>query len=45
MILYFKSMKTLELLKYFKRLNYIDKLRLVIHLLENNNFLDIEKIL
>jgi len=29
-------MKTLEILRYFKRLSEIDKLRLAIHLLESN---------
>jgi len=35
-ILNFKSMKTLEILRCFKRLSEIDKLRLAIHLLESN---------
>ena len=36
MILKFKSMKALELLRHFKKLDHIDQLRLSIHLLENN---------
>ena len=35
MILKFKSMKVIELLRYFKKLSDIDKLRLSIHLLES----------
>ena len=37
MILYFKNMKALELLRSFKQLSHIDKLRLTIHLFENSN--------
>ena len=37
MILYFKSIKALELLRCFKNLSHTDKLRLTIHLLENNS--------
>ena len=46
MILYFKSMETLELLRYFKKLKCIDKLRLSIYLLESKYIgsdLDIDK--
>ena len=46
MILYFKSMETIKLLKYFKGLKCIDKLRLSIHLLESKYLgsdLDIDK--
>ena len=44
MILNYKSMKTLEILKCFKRLDEIDKLRLAIHLLESKYLhLDIDK--
>lgn len=41
MILRFKSMKVTELLKHYRNLSYIDKLRLSIHLLENK-YLHIE---
>ena len=46
MILYFKSIETLELLKHFKKLKCIDKLRLSIYLLESKYLgldLDIDK--
>ena len=44
MILNYKSMKTLEILRNFKRLCEVDKLKLAIHLLESKYLhLDIDK--
>ena len=43
-ILNFKTMKTIDILKYFKKLSEVDKLRLAIHLLESKYLhLDIDK--
>ena len=44
-ILNYKSMKTLEILRCFKQLCEVDKLRLAIHLLENKYLhLEIDKV-
>jgi len=43
-ILNFKTMKTIDILKHFKKLNEVDKLRLAIHLLESKYLhLDIDR--